>query len=565
METLLIVAVLAFIVIGGASVVGPRVGLAAPLILVGIGIVASLLPSAHGVEVDPEIILQGILPLLLYASAVSMPAMSFRRDFGAISGLSVVLVIITSLLLGLLFLWLIPDLGFAWGVALGAILSPTDAVATSIIKGGSVSRRVIVLLEGEGLLNDATALVLLRTAIVASAAGFSFWGALGSLAYSVAVAGLVGAAVGMANLAVRRRVKDPTVNTILSFTVPFFAAVPTELAGASGLVAAVVAGLVTGVRAPRELGPQHRLSDQQNWQSINLLGEGAVFLAMGFQLRGILEEVGKVDLRILALLGISLAALAATLLIRAGFVAPLLMLLRRGARRKASYRPRMEAIQDRLSDPEGRWEAEQRIAEHQRFRRKRFGRESTPTENLERFSTRLRRMAADIDYLTKRPLGAQEGGIVVWAGMRGAVTVAAAQTLPEDTPLRALMVFIAFAVAALSLLIQGGTIKPLAEYLQRHDPSAQDPEEARAEQAQEHRAVLQLLRQAAEDLPDGQEPHQPSSPAEAKEMRLASIARQREVLLDARDEGVYDAEVLDGALRVLDADQISLELRGGAA
>lgn len=565
METLLIVAVLAFIVIGGASVVGPRVGLAAPLILVGIGIVASLLPSAHGVEVDPEIILQGILPLLLYASAVSMPAMSFRRDFGAISGLSVVLVIITSLLLGLLFLWLIPDLGFAWGVALGAIISPTDAVATSIIKGGSVSRRVIVLLEGEGLLNDATALVLLRTAIVASAAGFSFWGALGSLAYSVAVAGLVGWAVGMANLAVRRRVKDPTVNTILSFTVPFFASVPTELAGASGLVAAVVAGLVTGVRAPRELGPQHRLSDQQNWQSISMLGEGAVFLVMGFQLRGILEEVARVDLRILALLGISLAALAATLLIRAGFVAPLLMLLRRGARRKASYRPRMEVIQDRLSDPDGRREAEQRIAEHPRFRNKRFGRETTPTENLERFSTRLRRMAADIDYLTKRPLGVQEGGIVVWAGMRGAVTVAAAQTLPEDTPLRALMVFIAFAVAALSLLIQGGTIKPLAEYLQKHDRSAQDPEEGRAEQAQEHRAVLQLLRRAAEDLPDGQEPHEPTSPTEAKEMRLASIARQREVLLDARDDGTYDAEVLDGALRVLDADQISLELRGGAA
>lgn len=201
MELLLITGVLLFVIIAAADVLGPRLGLAAPLLLVLVGVGLSLIPATHGVEVDPEIILQGILPLLLYAAAVSMPTMSFRRDFGAISGLSVLLVIITSLLLGLLFQWLIPDLGFAWGVALGAIVSPTDAVATSIIKGGPVPRRVVVRLEGEGLLNDATALVMLRTAIVASAAGFSFWGVVGSLAYSVALAALVGSVVGVANLA----------------------------------------------------------------------------------------------------------------------------------------------------------------------------------------------------------------------------------------------------------------------------------------------------------------------------------------------------------------------------
>ncbi|WP_341829413.1 cation:proton antiporter [Rothia kristinae] len=201
MELLLITGVLLFVIIAAADVLGPRLGLAAPLLLVLVGVGLSLIPATHGVEVEPEIILQGILPLLLYAAAVSMPTMSFRRDFGAISGLSVVLVIITSLLLGLLFQWLIPDLGFAWGVALGAIVSPTDAVATSIIKGGPVPRRVVVLLEGEGLLNDATALVMLRTAIVASAAGFSFWGVVGSLAYSVTLAAVVGSVVGVANLA----------------------------------------------------------------------------------------------------------------------------------------------------------------------------------------------------------------------------------------------------------------------------------------------------------------------------------------------------------------------------
>ncbi|OAX64828.1 hypothetical protein A5N15_03210 [Rothia kristinae] len=293
MELLLITGVLLFVIIAAADVLGPRLGLAAPLLLVLVGVGLSLIPATHGVEVDPEIILQGILPLLLYAAAVSMPTMSFRRDFGAISGLSVVLVIITSLLLGLLFQWLIPDLGFAWGVALGAIVSPTDAVATSIIKGGPVPRRVVVLLEGEGLLNDATALVMLRTAIVASAAGFSFWGVVGSLAYSVTLAAVVGSVVGVANLAVRRRVEDPTVNTILSFTVPFLASIPTEAAGASGLVAAVVAGLVTGVRARASSARATGSRIGQNWESINLIGEGAVFLAMGFQLGPILEEVSE--------------------------------------------------------------------------------------------------------------------------------------------------------------------------------------------------------------------------------------------------------------------------------
>ena len=571
MELLLITGVLLFVIIAAADVLGPRLGLAAPLLLVLVGVGLSLIPATHGVEVDPEIILQGILPLLLYAAAVSMPTMSFRRDFGAISGLSVLLVIITSLLLGLLFQWLIPDLGFAWGVALGAIVSPTDAVATSIIKGGPVPRRVVVLLEGEGLLNDATALVMLRTAIVASAAGFSFWGVVGSLAYSVALAALVGSAVGVANLAVRRRVEDPTVNTILSFTVPFLASIPTEAAGASGLVAAVVAGLVTGVRAPRQLSPRHRLSDRQNWESINLIGEGAVFLAMGFQLGPILEEVSGESMGLGVLVGIAVAALAATLLIRAAFVAPLLWRLRRKALRRQAMLPRAEAIQGRLVDPQAREEAVRRLREphaedgvgrRHRHHRKRWLLTRRRTPDLERFSARLRRFIADTDYLTKRPLSAADGGIVVWAGMRGAVTVAAAQTLPEDTPMRSVLIFIAFAVAALSLAIQGSTIRPLADRLARRGADPESAQEDREEQRQEHRAVMALLHEAAR-APEGEA--EPSSPAEAKRVRLASIRRQRAALLDARDEGTYDADVLDGALQVLDADEISLQLRGGAA
>ncbi len=177
------------------------------------------------------------------------------------------------------------------GIALGAIVSPTDAVATSIVKQTSISRRAISILDGESLLNDATALVLLRTAIFTAGASFSFWGALGDFAKAVAIAVVIGWLVGWANVWVRARVPSAAVNTALSFTIPFVAAVPTEQLGGSGLVAAVVAGLFTGIVGPRKLPPGHRLSDAQNWQTIELVLEGAVFLTMGLELAKILQEV----------------------------------------------------------------------------------------------------------------------------------------------------------------------------------------------------------------------------------------------------------------------------------
>ncbi|WP_298440614.1 cation:proton antiporter, partial [Gordonia sp. (in: high G+C Gram-positive bacteria)] len=153
----LVIMVVALLSIAATTVIGPKVGLAAPLLLVAIGVGASFVPALRDVEIDPEWILEGLLPPLLYSSAVSMPAMNFRREFRAISGLSVVLVVASALLLGVFFMLVIPDLGFAWGVALGAIISPTDAVATSIVKQTSVSKRVVAILDGESLVYDPRA------------------------------------------------------------------------------------------------------------------------------------------------------------------------------------------------------------------------------------------------------------------------------------------------------------------------------------------------------------------------------------------------------------------------
>ncbi|MBW4718616.1 cation:proton antiporter [Saccharothrix obliqua] len=530
------VAVLALVIIAAAAVLAPRLGVAAPLVLVLVGIATALAPVLEDVVINPEWVLEGLLPPLLYASAVSMPAMNFRREFRAISGLSVLLVVATALVLGGLFAWLVPDLGFVWGVALGAIISPTDAVATSIIKGTGLPRRVVVLLDGESLLNDATALVLLRTTVVATAAAFSFWGALGTFAYAIAVAVVVGALVGWGNLAVRRRVGDATVNTILSFTVPFVAAVPAEALGSSGLVAAVVAGLITGFRAPRVLPPQHRVSDAQNWASVELVLEGVVFLAMGLQLSTILTEVHREHTGLGAAIGIAAIALAVTLLVRTAYVTPLLWALRRRASRGEAIQPRIAAVNERL-------EAGQPVG---------WRRQPSPRD-LQRLATRVRRGLADIDYLLRQPLGVREGSVVVWAGMRGAITVAAAQTLPENTPHRPLLVFIAFAVATMSLLVQGGTVGPLVKRL---FPDRVDEDEAR-EQQEEREQILALLRDAAHDTP------RPPGTSN-KQHYIAVLNAQRDALLDARDDGVYDADALSAALRNIDAAQITLELRGGA-
>jgi NhaP-type Na+/H+ or K+/H+ antiporter len=553
MTEFLVLIVTALLVIAAATVVGPRLGIASPLVLVAIGVAASFLPVFAEIEIEPEWILAGILPPLLYSSAVSMPSMNFRREFGAIGGLSVVLVVASSLLLGVFFTLVIPGLGFAWGVALGAIVSPTDAVATSIIKQMPVSKRVVAMLEGESLLNDATALVLLRTAIVATAASFSFWGTVGTFAYSVVVAVVLGVVVGAVNLAVRRRATDPTVNTIISFTAPFVAAVPAELLGASGLVAAVAAGLVTGIRAPRELSAQNRLSDSQNWRTIELVLEGAVFLTMGVQIRTILVNVEEDHAGIWTAVVIAVGALLLTIVIRAAYIAPLLAFLASRARHAEKLQNRLQGMQEKMGTTAGK---EATLKEFQ----SRPGR--NPSErDLDRFSVRITRGLADIDYFLREPLGWRDGTVVVWAGMRGAVTVAAAQTLPVETPFRSTLVLVAFAVAVLSLLLQGGTIGPLLRLITPKIDQAAVDAEANAERGR----LFELMRESSNTIPEPPPIEGDPAPEHfdaAKQYRLDVLAVQRTALLDARDNGLFDADVLENALANLDASQIAIEMRG---
>ncbi|MFD6165684.1 cation:proton antiporter [Oerskovia sp. NPDC060287] len=617
----------------GVTALAPRLGVAAPLILVLLGVAVSFLPAVSAVEVDPEWILAGVLPPLLYSASVSMPAMDFRRDLKAISGLSVVLVVISAVVLGFLFHLFIPGIGLATGIALGAIISPTDAVATSIVKKAGVSPRIVTVLEGESLLNDASALVLLRSAIAATAATVSVGQVAGDFVYAVAVAVAIGFVVGKANLWLRSRVREATSNTAISFVVPFIAFLPSEHLGASGLVAVVTAGIVTGLGAPKHLSPQDRIAEKANWRTVELLLESGVFLLMGLEVFGLVEEVREEHGSLWMAAGLALMAAVVVIALRSVFVAVLLWLMKRSNRRNPEVREKLSAVTEKLERGELPSIEDRGQGKGWRTRRARGGPggrgvggatggpgggphgtmvpglggpgglssarggpgAEAPSLDDPRFRTRMARVQtfltrriADIDYLAQEPLGRREGVLLVWAGMRGVVTLAAAQSLPSGTPHRALLILIAFFVAAGTLLVQGGTLPWVVRKLDLTVDASTESDERLALLGELSRVASEVIdapglvrpdgtpyapetiervRQeiAHDDLVDREATEADEQHRQYRELRLAVLAAQREELLHVRDHGTYSSGAMDETLKVLDASQISVEMHAPAA
>lgn len=571
-----LLAVIAVLAVVAADVIAPRVNVAAPLLLVVLGVLISLLPVFPDWQLDPEWILVGILPPLLYSAAVSMPTMNFRRDFRSISGLSVVLVIITAVILGFFLSWLIPEIDLATGIALGAILSPTDAVATSIVRRLGAPHRLVTVLSGESLFNDATALVLLRSAVAASAASVSFFAVTIDFLWAVLSAVVIGWLVGQGNLRLRGMLRDPVASTALSFTAPFIAYAPTEVLGGSGLVAAVTAGLVTGAGQVRYLSPSQRMSDVQNWRTVELILEGGVFLIMGLELQALIDDAADYRSGVFTALWMAGAALLLATLVRAIYIAPLVWRLERHSSRSEAARRRF----DELDEP----------TDTDAFRALGGGRIRPPVRWADPADpSRLRRRLADLDYFRSERVGMKGGTIVVWAGMRGVVTVAAAQTLPADTPARSFLILIAFLVAAGSLIIQGGTLAPLIRALRLPGTAESDADERRRladEMTEAATGVLtdpelherkpwvaeqvRLLAGRVDDDVDTEElalgpgvngirlPDR----SEIRRVRRRIIAAQRARLLELRDSGQYGAEALTRELIRLDALEISINASG---
>ncbi|MGE3141322.1 MAG: cation:proton antiporter, partial [Thermoleophilia bacterium] len=309
-----------------------RLGWPAPPVLVVAGILGSFLPFVPQFELDADIVLFGLLPPLLYAAAIRTSLVDFRANTYSILLLSVGAVIVTTLAVGAVAWWVLPGLTLAAAFALGAVVAPPDAVAaTAIARRVGLPRRIVTILEGESLVNDATALVALTVSITAITEVVT----PGEIAWEAVRAAGGGLLIGVAAAAVlsfiRKRIDDPVLDTLLSFLAPWVAFLPAEAIHSSGVLSVVVAGLILGHKAPVLQSARSRITETVNWTTVQFLLENVVFLLIGLQLRWIVEGVADLEASWMRAGAVCLAVLVATVAVRFAYVFGLLGLHALGA------------------------------------------------------------------------------------------------------------------------------------------------------------------------------------------------------------------------------------------
>ncbi len=493
-----------------------RFGLSEPLVLTLAGIVGSYLWFIPDVSLSPQLVLLGLLPPLLYTTAIRTSLVDFRANRRPIALLSIGLVLFSTVTAGLVAWWLLP-VPFATAMALGAVVAPPDAVsATAVARRVGMPRRIVTILEGESLFNDATALVALRTAIAAGAGSVGIWHVVGDFALAAGGGIVLGTLVALGLGFLRRRITDPVLDTCLSFLAPFLAYLPAEEIHGSGVIAAVVCGLILGHRAPVWQSAASRIAERTNWRTIEFLLENSVFLLIGLQVRLIVQNAWRSGLDhgqlILACIGVLLTVIVA----RPIWVYP------------STYLPRYLSKRIRAADP-----------------------------------------YPPLSY----------PAAISWAGMRGVVTLAAVFLLPKETPYRDVLILLALVVVGGTLLVQGTTLGWLVRLLRLRAPSrAEDAlQEAGLMQQVTNAGLRALAEHSDDDTPAdvvdslrqrvghqvnaawerlGPDESALLTPSEHyRRLRLVMLRAEREELLSVRDAGVLDHEVLQAVMRVLDLEE----------
>ena len=501
------------IIVAGAC---SKLDLPAPLVLIVVGVIGSYLPFVPDIALEPEVVLFGLLPPLLYAAAIQTSLVDFNANRRPILLLSVGLVAFTTVGVAVVVHALVPGLHWAPAFAIGAVVAPPDAVAaTAIGRRIGLPRRIVTILEGESLLNDATALVALNTAIVAISSTVA-WQVVGR-DFAVAAGGgvLVGLVFFFVIGYVRKHVTDPVIDSSLSFLTPFAAYVTAEEINASGVVSVVVAGLLLAHKSPILQTAQSRIAERMNWRSIAFLLESGVFLLIGLQARTIIGDAmhGKMTAgRIAAVCGATLAAVIVLRIVWVFFARYLLV------------RPGPDAS----------------------------GRVPPWTYTF----------------------------MLGWAGMRGVVTLAAAFVIPTSTPHREVLLLIAFTVTAGTLFLQGLSLPWVARRLKVPSPDPATDALARANLLhQAGQAGLARLDELEEDDPHGvseqirdrvlRRDNAAWERFGASEDETPSdiYARRRKLMIDAerarvveiRDTGTVAHEVVDEVLGMLDIEESMLD------
>ena len=389
--------------------------LAVPLVLGGMAL--ALLPGLPPVPLEPELALALFLPPLLQASAYRTDWPAFRSNLRPILLLALGAVAFSAAAVAVVAKLMVPSLPWWAAVALGAIVAPPDAVAAgSVLKRFRLPKRLVVVLEGESLINDASSLVLYRFAVAAVAAGSANYGR-GVLQFAgMALGGAaLGWLVGRIAMRVFACIEDTLLDITVSLLAGFVAYLAAEAVHASGVLAAVACGLVLGRQQHAEFTARTRLELDAVWHFVEFLLASLVFMLIGLQLRGIVERLADYDRSQLAVLG---TAVSATLIAsRFVWVYPM------------TWLPRMLSRRLREPTPAARW---------------------------------------------------GETTVLAWAGMRGVVSLAAALALPARFPGRDLIVFLAFCSIFATLVIQGTTLGWLVRRLGIAEAEEEQPEPDRA-------------------------------------------------------------------------------------
>jgi monovalent cation/hydrogen antiporter len=509
------------VAVAGLSVLARMVSVPYPILLVVGGLVLGFVPGMPSVELPPELVLVAFLPPLLYWSGFFSSPRDLRADTRAISAAAVGLVLATTVAVAVAAHAVIDGMDWAVAFALGAIVSPTDPLAaTAIGRRLGVPRRLITLLEGESLVNDATALVAYRVAVAAAVSGsFVVWQA--GLRFVVGAAGgvAVGLAVGWLVAELRRRLDDPVVEIVVSVATGYAAYLPAEQLGVSGVLAAVTAGLYLGWRAPELASASTRLLGFSFWEVLVYLANAILFILVGLQLRPILSSLGGTAVAVLV--GEALVVSAVVVGVRLGWNFTLPYLVRLLDRRPGQV---------------------------------------------------------------MRRVGARERLVTGWSGMRGAVSLAAALALPQDFPMRNLILFLTFAVILATLVVQGLTLPALIRRLGVSGDGAEEKEEVRARLAAAQAALdrldelsgaewtrddtvqrlqglfefrrRRLKARAGKIEDDGTEDRSQAYQRLVREL----LEAQRQAIVRLRNQGVISNDVMHRIERELDLEDTRLEI-----
>jgi Na+/H+ antiporter len=432
--------VLLFATVAALAVLAHKLSLPYPIVLVISGLALSFVPRLPEVQLNPDIVFYFILPALLYPAALFTSWRDFRRNLRPILMAAIGLVLVTMVTIAWIAHTILPGLPWPAAFALGAIVSPPDAVAaTAIIRRLGVPHRIHAIVEGESLVNDATALVALQFAVAALVTGtFSpgyaalrfVWAAAGGIAF--------GLLVGVTMRWVQSHLDDPPIQVTISLVTPFIAYLPAERLHASGVLATVTAGMFLGWHSPLMISARTRLQAYAFWEMIAFLLNGFVFIVIGLQLPRILRA-----LSVQSLTGPIISAVivsGAVILVRFAWMTPTFYLERLLSKRRAH---------DRISS----W---------------------------------------------------QSIAITGWAGMRGVVSLAAAFALPitlsNGRPFagRNYILFLAFSVILTTLVLQGLTLPLLIRKLGITQDGEADEEERRA-RLEANRAAMEFIEKLRAD------------------------------------------------------------------